>query len=368
MFDIHAQVPQDLLGRPISIMIVKRALFALIACIFLVTPGFAQRAVVPSPSPGSDDTSAIPAPEPQPGHMSGTATDVNDDIIPGATVVLDGPSLQEKRTVVANDNGSFAFDDLKPGVTYHVTISADGFVSWTSPSIVVAPGQYLFLSESKLAISGGVTSVTVSSSPEEIAVEQVRAEEKQRVLGIIPNFYVVYDHDAAPLTTKLKFKLALKAETDPITFVGVAFVAGLDQAGATPNYGLGAAGYGQRLGALYANGFTDIMIGGAILPSVLHQDPRYFYMGTGSIKARTLHALAAPFICKGDNGRWQPNYSSIGGDLISSSISNAYYPPSSRGPGITFENVATSTAERAVSTLIQEFVVRKLTPSAKRQP
>ncbi|HWG20948.1 MAG TPA: carboxypeptidase-like regulatory domain-containing protein [Terracidiphilus sp.] len=320
---------------------------------------------MPSPQVGSDETSAIAAPEPQPGRMSGTATDVNNDIIPGANVILYGAGLEEKRT--ANDNGGFAFDDLKPGIPYHVTISANGFVSWTSPTIVVAPGQYLFLPESKLAISGGTTSVTVFSSPEQIAVEQVKIEEQQRVLGIVPNFYVVYDHDAAPLTTKLKFKLALRAETDPITFVGVAFVAGLDQAGTTPNYGLGASGYGQRVGALYANGFSDIMIGGAILPSLLHQDPRYFYQGTGTTKSRFMHAISSPFIAKGDNGRWEPNYSSVGGDLATGAISNTYYPESNRGPGLVFVNAGITTGGRMVNGLIQEFFLRRLTPSARNR-
>jgi hypothetical protein len=76
------------------------------------------------------------------------------------------------------------------------------------------------------------------------------------------------------------------------------------------------------------------MIGGAILPSLLHQDPRYFYQGTGTKKSRALHALSNSFVCKGDNGRRQPNYSSIGGDLASAAISNAYYPASNRGVGL----------------------------------
>src|SRR5262249_38128322 len=107
-------------------------------------------------------------------------------------------------------------------------------------------------------------------------------------------------------------------------------------------------------------------IGGAILPSLLHQDPRYFYQGTGSTGSRVRHALLSPFICKGDNGRWQPNYSSVGGDLASTALSNTYYPQSNRGPGLVFGNFAIGTAERMVSDLAQEFLLRRLTPSAKR--
>ncbi len=107
------------------------------------------------------------------------------------------------------------------------------------------------------------------------------------------------------------------------------------------------------------------MIGGAILPSLLHQDPRYYYQGKGTDKSRALHALASPFVCKGDNGRLQPNYSSIGGDLGSSALSNIYYPKSNRGAGLVFQNLFLSTGERMMSSLVQEFLLPKLTPKRK---
>lgn len=309
----------------------------------------------------------VAAPDPQPASMSGTVMDVNDDIVPGATVQLEGPAPAESRTVAAKDDGSFNFAGLKPGSTYRVTVSASGFVNWTSPAIVLNPGQYLFLPGTRLQIAGEATSVTVYSSSAEIAAEQVKVEEQQRVLGFVPNFYVAYDHDAVPLTAKLKFSLALKAETDPVTVIGIGLVAGMNQAGATPNYGMGAEGYAQRFGALYANGFTDIMVGGAILPSLLHQDPRYFYQGMGTKKSRALHAISSPFICKGDDGRWEPNYSSIGGDLVAGAVSNAYYPETNRGPGLVFDNALVTTGGRMVNGLIQEFVLRRFTPSARNQ-
>lgn len=104
-----------------------------------------------------------------------------------------------------------------------------------------------------------------------------------------PTPYVVYDKDPAPLTTKLKFRLAMKTETDPVVFIGAAMLAGMDQAGDTPDFDQGANGFGKRFGANYATGFTNIMIGGAILPSLLHQDPRYFYQGTGTTRSRLIH-------------------------------------------------------------------------------
>jgi hypothetical protein len=306
------------------------------------------------------------APEPQTGTIVGTVIDVNNGTIPGATVVLEDASPDDSKRVEANDEGFFQFDQIKSGIPYHITISARGFANWTSPEVILTPGQYLELKSIRLQIAVAVTTVNALTT-EELARQQVQIEEKQRVLGFIPNFYVVYDHNAVPLTSKLKFRLAFKTSTDPITILGSAFIAGIDQAGRSPDYGEGWAGYGQRFGANYANGLTDIMIGGAILPSVLHQDPRYFYQGTGTTKSRTLHALSNPFICKGDNGHWQPNFSALGGYLASGAISNAYYPDSNRGAGLVFSTTAIDIAADMANAVIQEFLLRRLTPSAKNQ-
>lgn len=307
------------------------------------------------------------APEPQPAHISGTVTDVNGDIVPGATVILQNTIQPDHQAVLANDNAFFQFDNVKAGVPYQLTISANGFADWKSDLITLTPGQFDLIPEIQLKIAANAISVTVTASRAELATEQVRLEEQQRVLGFIPNFYVVYDHNAAPLTAKLKFQLALKVSVDPVTFAGTSFLATLNQASHYPNYVEGAKGYGQRFGAIYANDITDIMIGGAILPSVLHQDPRYFYQGTGTTKSRLLHALSSPVICKGDNGRWQPNFSSIGGYLASGAIANAYYPPSNRGGGLVLNTFLVDFSANEANGVIQEFILRKLTPSMKNR-
>lgn len=309
----------------------------------------------------------VNAPTPVPGHITGTVTDVNDDPVPGATVVLEGPAPIAPRTAVSNDNGFFEFNDLEAGPTYHVSISAPGFANWTSPAVILKPGEYLILTGSQLQIAEAQTTVSVVYSAEEVATEEVKIAEQQRVFGIIPNFYVVYDHNAEPLTTKLKFRLALKTATDPITILGVGVYASIDQAGDVPNYGQGWDAYGKRFGAVAADGFSDIMLGGAVLPSLLHQDPRYFYQGTGTNKSRAFHALSSPFVCRGDSGRMQPNYSSLGGDLASAALSNVYYPASNRGAGLVFENLLITTGERMVSTLVQEFILGKVTTRAKNK-
>jgi hypothetical protein len=308
----------------------------------------------------------VSAPEPQAGAIIGTVTDVNDATIPGATVALEGPSHADPPRVVTGDDGIFQLEHLSPGIPYHVIVRATGFADWTSPEVTLTPGQYMDLTGIRLRAATAVT-VNAAFSTEEIATEQVRVAEKQRVLGFIPNFYVVYDQNFVPLTPKLKFRLALKVSIDPVTFLGTAFLSGIDQAADTPDYVQGMKGFGQRMGAHYANGLTDILIGGAVLPSILHQDPRYFYQGTGTKKSRARHALTTPFICKGDNGRWQPNFSSLGGYLASGAIANTYYPESSRGAGLVFSTALTDVAASMANGLIQEFLLRKLTPSAKKQ-
>ncbi len=321
-----------------------------------------------SATPNTGTTNATQT-DPNDARIGGTITDTNGDIVPGATVVLEGPAPDDRRTTVASENASFEFDGVKPGVPYHIAVQAKGFADWRSDTLKLQSSEFHFVTDARLQLLGEATSITVTAStPVEIATQQVQIEEQQRVLGFIPNFYVVYDaKNAVPLTTKLKFQMAYRVSIDPVSFFGAVFLGAIDQAADNPNYPQGWGGYGERVGSIYADGFTDIMFGGAILPSLLHQDPRYFYQGTGTIKSRALHAMSNPFICRGDNGKLQPNYSSIGGDLISSAISNVYYPPSNRGAAFTFEGVAIATAERTVSSLIQEFVIRKLTPSAKRQ-
>jgi len=316
----------------------------------------------------SDSATLPSATDAGPAELNGTVTDDNSDLIPGATVILDGSSPSEHATQAANDSGFFQFGGLKPGGPYRITVTANGFEKWSSPPITLAAGQFFGITDIKLKIDAGVSSVTVYSSTEQIAAQQVRLEEQQRVLGFIPNFYVVYDSKhAVPLTSKLKFQMAYKAATDPVSIIGAAALAGMNQAGDTPNYQQGAVGYGERFGAVYADGVTDIMFGGAILPSLLHQDPRYFYQGTGTTKSRLMHAMSAPFICRGDNGKNEINFSSMGGDLISGALSNAYYPESNRGASLVFTGFALSTGERMVSTVIQEFIIKKLTPGAKDQ-
>jgi hypothetical protein len=317
--------------------------------------------IVPITAPGQQ----LVAPEPQRGSISGTVTDVEDAAIPGATVTVDGPASSEHSTLKTDETGSFELKELNSAFSYKITVSAKGFADWTSAPVVLTPGQALELTDIRLKISVVETTV-VALTVEQLATQQVKAEEKQRVLGIVPNFFVVYDKNAVPLTTKLKYQLAFRAATDVVSIAGDFFLAGVNQAADTPNYQQGAKGYAQRFGAAYADSFSNVMIGGAVLPSLLHQDPRYFYQGTGTGRSRFIHAISNPFICKGDNGRPQFNYSGIGGNLIAASLTNLYYPPGNRGPGLVFSSTLINTGGRLANALVQEFVLRKYTTNANR--
>jgi hypothetical protein len=216
-----------------------------------------------------------------------------------------------------------------------------------------------------LMISTQVTEVRVTPRNEELVQAQVKEQEKQRVLGVIPNFYVTYDPNPVPLTPKYKFELAWKSASDPITLVGVGVLAGLDQAGDRWGaYGQGAQGYAKRLGATYANVFGATFIGGAVMPTVLKQDPRYFYKGTGTKRSRILRALSSSFICKGDNGHWQPNYSNVIGSFAGAGLQAAYLPANDRkGGGFVVSSAVIRLGETSLAGVLQEFILPRFTPN-----
>lgn len=207
-------------------------------------------------------------------------------------------------------------------------------------------------------------SITVTATQKEIAAAEVAQEEKQRVLGVVPNFYVVYSPHPTPLSAGQKYHLAWRSTIDPFTFVAAGISAGIEQAnGSFSGYGQGASGFAKRYGASFADGAVSTFLGGAILPGVFHQDPRYYYQGTGSTASRARHAVASVFVCRGDNGRREFNYSNIVGNFASAGISNAYYPASDRnGAGLTLSNAAIGTGFSMFGALMQEFVVPHFTP------
>lgn len=188
------------------------------------------------------------------------------------------------------------------------------------------------------------------------AEKQLRQEEHQRILGIIPNFNTTNIQDAAPLSAKQKFHLMFRSAVDPFEFFAAGAVAGYGQAtDSHPGYGQGAEGYAKRYGAAYADSTDGAFWGNAVLPSLLHQDPRYFRRGTGSFWSRFKYSVSTTVWSKSDNGTWGPNYSNVLGNVIAGGISNLYYPSDDRGVGLTFEGAAIVTAEGAIGSLGVEF-------------
>lgn len=299
-------------------------------------------------------------------NIAGTVVDPKGTPVVGAQVKLtrqdpsrDPSSGQETLT---GDDGQFSIPAVAPG-PFQLTVAAAGFATETT-SGTVRPGESFVVPQITLRLATEVTEVQVVLSPIEIAEEQMKEQEKQRVLGIIPNFYVSYIPDAVPLTSKQKFRLAFRTSVDPVTFGVTAAVAGVEQATDEFNgFGQGAQGYAKRYGTAYADTVISTFIGGAILPSLLKQDPRYFYKGTGTTRQRALYAMANAVICKGDNGHWQPNYSGILGGFASGAISTLYYPPEHNETDLIVENTLIGIGATAAVNLLQEFVLRKLTPN-----
>jgi len=205
--------------------------------------------------------------------------------------------------------------------------------------------------------------VNVHYTAHDIATQQVKIEETQRMIGIVPNFYVIYSAHPMPLSAGQKFSLAIRSAYDPTNFIFTGIAAGIQQGlDGIPEWGQDWPGYGQRYGALFAGGITDIMITGAIMPSLFRQDPRYYYKGTGSIRSRIFYAIGTnTVICKGDNGHWQPNYSNVIGTFASAGLTNLYYPPKYRGLQLTLDDTLINVASGAAFGLLQEFVLRKFT-------
>ena len=303
--------------------------------------------------------------QPQPdalGTVRGVIVDRDGTVYEGAQVALTAAGGGPARTAISGGDGRFSFDGVAAGA-FKLTVSASGFATQVVEGTLAAGASY----EGKpivLAMSSASSEVQVTASQTEIATAQLKQEETQHVLGLMPNFYVTYVPNAPPLTTKQKFQLAWRSSVDPMNFVVVGAVAGFEQAtDSFPGYGQGAQGYAKRYGAAFADGGIDNFIGGAILASWWKQDPRYFYKGTGTVKARALYAIAFAVMCKGDNGKWQVDYSAIVGGLAAGGISNLYYPAASRaGVGLTFESALVGTGLSAVQNLFQEFVIRRLTP------
>jgi hypothetical protein len=358
-----------------SILALPRLLWLSLAVLLCTVPCWSQQFLAeqppqsaPSDSKGVTSARGQQNGQQQAGSISGKVVDQSGAEVAGAVVKITRDDQSLSPEVMSNEDGLFAFTNVAPG-PFQLTISSPGLASHEF-SGTLQSGEAYVTPLIMLIIPTQVTEVHVGVAAEELADVQIKEEEKQRVFGVIPNFYVTYDFHAAPLRPKHKFELAWKSASDPITLIGVGVLAGVDQAadrwGA---YGQGAQGYAKRYGATYADVFAATFIGGAVMPSLLKQDPRYFYKGSGSRRSRILYAVVAGSVmCKGDNGHWQPNYSNVIGSFAGAGLQALYLPADDRrGSGFVVSTALIRLGETSLAGVLQEFLFSKLTPNHPRR-
>ncbi|MEJ2008314.1 MAG: carboxypeptidase-like regulatory domain-containing protein [Acidobacteriota bacterium] len=312
---------------------------------------------------GAAASAAGPASEQQTtGSISGSVAGPDGGPVIAALITLarNGQTVQQALT---SDNGQFSFAKVAPGA-YRLTIAAPGFKT-QSVSAAVQPDQTYTAPPVALALAPVVTSIKVTPSRGEIAHYQMQQEEKQRVLGFIPNYMVTYYPHTAPLSAKEKFQLTFKTVFNPYTLgLATAFVGGEQATGMYSGYGTEEKSFTKRFGAAYATLAVGAFMGDALLPSILHQDPRFYYKANGSFRSKLLYAITRSVICKGDNGHWQPDYSAVLGHFAAGGIANLYLPQQNRrGFGTTVEDGLIGIGFDAFANILQEFVIPKLTPA-----
>jgi hypothetical protein len=299
--------------------------------------------------------------------ISGTITDSQGAAIVGATITLEDATSHDKRTALTDNQGWFHFAPAGAGL-FSVTIEAKGFAPVVKTGISVRAGESFQLSPSAMQITAVTSTVQVDAPTQyELAEAQLKAQEKQRFLWVVPNFYVSFVSNPAPLSAGQKMRLAFRATIDPYQFINQGINAGWEQwRNDYPGYGQGVAGFAKRYGAAYGNVVSGTIVGAGIMPALLHQDPRYLYKGTGSIPSRIGYALFAIVRTKGDNGKWQPDYSAFTGDIAAGLISNSYLPKGDRKAATNVVSGAVQGfAFRGIGTLEEEFLARWVTTHSK---
>ena len=356
------------LGEKAPVVDSKARLRTTLCSVLLCATCFAQS---PKPSPlGPQHGSATQdqsTPDNASGSISGVVNDKHGTPISGAHVAFSSAGRASGGETTSDGSGHFQFSDVPAGY-FTVMVTLQGFDT-ASASGTLEAGKSYELSPFALAISTVSVTVDAVTSTQELGLEELHTEEQQRLLGLFPNFFVSYNWQAQPLTPRQKFALCTKNVLDPGNLLLVGLTAGVQQADdAFPGYNQGAAGFGKRYGADLGNLVSGSYLGGAVFPVLFRQDPRYFYKGTGTIRARFLYAISTAVRARGDNGEWQPAYASVLGDLSAGAISNLYYAPSDRqGAALTFENGLLGIAGDALSNVFQEFFSKGLTPKSKKK-
>jgi len=292
--------------------------------------------------------------------ISGVVQDETGTAIAAAEATLTDANGSPRSTVLSGANGEFAFSPIPPG-SYRVVVEVKDLEPFQSAAIVLAARQLYEMPAIFLKVAAEDTHLTVRPT-DVVAAQQIKAQEQQRIVGIVPNFYTSYIYYAAPLNTKQKYSLVAHDVFDPLQFLGAGVTAGIEQAtNRFPGYGQGLEGYGKRYAAAFGDAVTRDYLSYAVFPSLFHQDPRYFYQGSGSTGSRLLHALGYTVALRGDDGRNMPNYSFFLGSLGSGLLSNLYYPHDNRGARLVFINFGIAVAARAGVAVLREFASKQYT-------
>ena len=316
--------------------------------------------------PAAVDDPAVADETSMDGVVQGVVEDASGAVVPGARVTLVTAKGRKLETVTGAD-GSFVFQNVWAG-SFTVRVSGVGLETESVMGVAGGDSGGTLTELPAVVLQMATVSMEVNAISQWQAAEyQIHDEEKQRLLWVLPNFYVSYVQDAAPLTTGQKFRLASRSVIDPEVIVSAGVTAGIEQGlKQYQGFGQGAAGFGRRYAANYGDSFIGIYLGGAVLPTLFHQDPRYFYKGTGGFRARLWYVVTRAVVQKGDNGKWQPAYSNVLGDLGSALLSDAYYPVKVHNWGaLTAETFGISIAGDSVGNLLQEFVYARWTSRKK---
>lgn len=186
---------------------------------------------------------------------------------------------------------------------------------------------------------------------------EVFGQQTKRIFGIVPNFSAVNANtQLPPLTVKGKFDLALHDSVDYSSFIWAGVLAGQNMLlNADPELHHGPAGYGRYYWRAFADQASGAFFTEAIVPSITHDDPRYYTLGQGSFLTRTGYALSQIVLTKKDSGRVGFNYSELFGNGLEAGVANLYYPPQERGLRKTGENWLEGLESAALNNIVKEF-------------
>jgi hypothetical protein len=161
--------------------------------------------------------------------------------------------------------------------------------------------------------------------------------KEDRLFWIIPNYRTVDEEKSiASISAKEKITIALRDSFDPYAFPVAGVFAGISQAeNEYPSWGRGVAGFEKRYFGALADQTVSNMMSEAVLPIMLHQDPRFFRLGRGGILYRLSYAASRVLVTRGDDGAAQFNFSEVGGNAVMAIGSNLYTPRQDRSPGDT---------------------------------